>query len=85
MSQKLMNFHTANFIIMSAPNILKIRSQMPQKMGVHQENISVKCVPPQTHFYKSKTGVYRGIPIILIFDPKQRLWVLVRTAPLRRF
>ena len=32
-----------------------------------------------------KTGVYRGIPIFLIFAPKHRLWVLVRTASARRF
>ena len=28
----------------------------------------------------SKTGVCRGIPIFLIFAPKHRLWVHVRTA-----
>ena len=33
----------------------------------------------------SKTGVCRGIPIFLIFTPKHRLWVLVRTASARRF
>ena len=33
----------------------------------------------------SRTGVYRGIPIFLSFDPKHRLWVLVRTASARRF
>ena len=32
------------------------------------------------HLY-SKSGVYRGTPIFLIFDPKYRLWVLVRTTP----
>ena len=34
------------------------------------------------HFYivNFKTGVYRGMPIFLILDPKQRLWVQVRTA-----
>ena len=32
-----------------------------------------------------KIGVYRGVPIVLIFDPKHRLWVLVRTALARRF
>ena len=30
-------------------------------------------------------GVYRGIHNFLIFALKQRLWVLVRTAPVRRF
>ena len=44
--------------------------------------MSVKCVPPLLF---SKTGVCRGIPIFLIFAPKHRLWVLVRTASLRRF
>ena len=39
-------------------------------------NMSVMYTP----LFISKTGVCRGIPIFLIFDPKQRLWVLVRTA-----
>ena len=51
---------------------------------VHQENMSVKCLPPQTPLLYSKTGVRRGIPIFLIFAPKHRLWVLVRTASPRR-
>ena len=42
--------------------------------------MSVKCVPPQTPLLYSKIGVCRGIPIFLIFAPKHRLWVLVRTA-----
>ena len=33
----------------------------------------------------SKTGVYRGIHYFLIFAPKHRLWILVRTASVRRF
>ena len=40
---------------------------------------------PKTHFYLSKTGVCRGASIFLIFAPKHRLWVLVRTASSRRF
>ena len=36
----------------------------------HQENMSVKCIPPQTPLLYSKTGVCRGIPIFLIFAPK---------------
>ena len=47
--------------------------------------MSVKCVPPQTPLLYSETGVCRGIPIFLIFAPKHRLWVLVRTASARRF
>ena len=44
----------------------------------HQENMSVKCIPPNTPLLCSKTGVCRGIPIFLIFAPKHRMWVLVR-------
>ena len=42
--------------------------------------MSVKCIPTHTPLLYSKTGVYRGIPIFLVFAPKHRLWVLVRTA-----
>ena len=51
---------------------------------VHQDNMSVQCIPPHTPLIYSKTGVYRGIPIFLNFDPKHRLWVLVRTTSPRR-
>ena len=42
--------------------------------------MSVTCIPPQTPLLYSKTGVRRGIPIFLIFAPKHRLCVLIRTA-----
>ena len=38
---------------------------------------------PYTPLLYSKTGVCRGIHIFLIFAPKHRLWVLVRTASAR--
>ena len=44
--------------------------------------------PLEPHFYIDKLGyarVCRGIPIFLIFAPKRRLWVLVRTASARWF
>ena len=44
-----------------------------------------KILPPYTPLSYSKTGECRGIPIFLIFAPKHRLLVLVRTAPARRF
>ena len=47
--------------------------------NVHHKNMSVKCVPLYTPHLYSKTGVYRGIPILLIFDQKHKLWVLART------
>ena len=48
--------------------------------GMHQENVSAKCIPSHTPLLYSKTGVCRGIPISLIFAPKHRLWVLFRTT-----
>ena len=50
-----------------------------------QENMSVPCIHPYTPLLYSKTGVWRGIHIFLIFAPKHRLWILVRTASLRQF
>ena len=48
----------------------------------HHENKSVKRRPPYTPLLYSETGVYRGIHFFLIFAPKHRLLVLVRTASL---
>ena len=50
-----------------------------QNILIHHANMSVKCIPPYTPLLYSKTGVYRGILFFLIFAPKHRLWVLVRT------
>ena len=33
----------------------------------HQENVSVKCIPPQTLLLYRKTGVSRGTPIFFVF------------------
>ena len=44
----------------------------------HQENMSMKCIPPETPLLYSKIGVDKGIiPIFLIFTLIYRLWVLV--------
>ena len=51
----------------------------------HRDNLSVCFIPQYTPLLYSKTGVYRGIHFFLIFALKHRLWVLVRTASLRRF
>ena len=53
--------------------------------GFHHITKTSPCTPPYTPLLYSKTGVYRGIHIFLIFAPKHRLWVLVRTASLRWF
>ena len=61
------------------------------KDGVQQGYHLLSLVTKTVHnHYKcitrySKTRDYRGIPNFLIFDPKHRLWVLVRTAPVSRF
>ena len=47
-------------------------------------HVYAKYTPLYPPLY-SKTGVWRGIPIFLIFDPKHRLWVLIRTASRRQF
>ena len=51
--------------------------QVPSAFDLYQESMSMKIPPPYTPLSYSKTGVYRGIPIFLIFDPKHRLWVLI--------
>ena len=50
--------------------------------SIYQECMSVKCISPSTPllFGKKKTGVCRGSPNFLIFDPKHTLRVLVRTG-----
>ena len=48
----------------------------------HLENMFMLCIVPFTLLLYTKTGVYRGIFILLIFDPKPRLWVLVMKAVL---
>ena len=60
---------------------------MPKLMSL-KDNMSVWFIHPYTPLLYSKTGVYRGgggIHYFLIFALKHRLWVLVRTASLRRF
>ena len=54
---------------------------------MHQENMSVNCIPPNKSFLYRRSGVYMSVPILLIFDAKHRLWVhvLVRTASARQF
>ena len=46
----------------------------------HQESMSMKCL-----YLYSITAVYIGLRIFLIVDPKHRLWVLDRTALVKRF
>ena len=36
--------------------------------------MSMKSIPPRNQILCSKAGVFRGIPICLIFAPKRRLW-----------
>ena len=50
----------------------------------HQENMPINSIPLEPHFYIVKLGVYMDVHFFLIFAPKHRLWVLVRTASARR-
>ena len=54
-------------------------------MLTRQDNISVQYIPSYTPLLYSKTGVCRGMHIFLIFVPKHRLWVLIRTVSARGF
>ena len=54
-------------------------------VSMHQDNTSMCFIPQYTPLLYSKTGVYRSIHYFLIFALKHILWVLVRTASLRRF
>ena len=52
---------------------------------IFQDNMSLCFIPPYTSLLHSKTGVYRGLHYFLIFAVKHILWILVRTASMRRF
>ena len=59
-----------------------------QKETIHVssgKHVLEMYTPVNPTFIWKKTGVCGGIPIFLIFAPKHRLWVLVRTASARRF
>ena len=46
----------------------------------HENNMSVQYTyTPLNSMFYSKTWVYRGIPVFLVFDPKYRLYVLTCT------
>ena len=75
----LLSVRFLSFIVQLFSNSMKFLNK------THQENMPVKYIPPYTPLLYSKTGICRGIPIFLIFAPKHRLWVLVRTASPRRF
>ena len=50
----------------------------------YHDNMSVLYIPPYTPLLYSKTLVYRCIHFFLIYAIKHRLWVLIRTASMRR-
>ena len=43
--------------------------ELTKKTKVHQENMSMKQVPPQTSLLCSETGIYRGIHFLFFFVP----------------
>ena len=44
------------------------------------KHVHVKYTPSYPTFIQQNWVLLKGIPIFIIFDPKQRLWVLIRTA-----
>ena len=71
----MMNVNAINSMIYLKK--VKVDNDQEMTQSDHQENMSVKRLPPKPHFNVEKTGVCRGIHIILIFAAKHRLWVLV--------
>ena len=51
---------------------------------IHHGNLSMYWTPSPPHFYIVKLG-FTGVNFFLIFALKHKLWVLVRTASMRRF
>ena len=49
------------------------------KCTAHQDNIVLEVYTPSNPLFNCKTGVCRGIPFVLIFDPKRRSGVHVST------
>ena len=74
--RKLIGYH----FYMSSNNVVGDFVIRPIEPSNHEENMPVKCIPPQTQPFYSKTWICRGIPNFLVFDPKHRMWVLVRIA-----
>ena len=51
--------------------IQKGKNQENRKFsGLHQDNMSVKCIPPLTQYYIVKLGFLGGLPIFLTFALK---------------
>ena len=70
-------------LVVSLTYLSKFNGSLDPFRAEHQKHMSVKCIPPQTPLLYRKSGVCRGIYFFLIFAPKHRLWVLVRTASLK--
>ena len=69
----------------SRVNLLFFRSFLQNGQAHRHENIPIWFWPLKPHFYIVKLGFTEIYIIFLISAPKQRLWVLVRTASVRRF
>ena len=68
---------------------MRIHSWCSERIKSASVLITKTCLyyfdPLKPHFNNRKTGVHRVYIIFLIFAPKHRLWVLVRTASPKRF
>ena len=74
-----------NFSDFSYSDKLNTETEINHRLSIY---IMITCpcnvYPLTPHFYIVKLGL-TGVYIFLIFALKHRLWVLVRTASLRRF
>ena len=60
-----------------------ISSEVQREMATSGKHVHAIHTPAYTSLLYSKTGGWRVNLFFLIFTPKHRLWVLVRTASLR--
>ena len=77
--------HTLYAAIVNALDNCPKHTRNRYEQKYNQDYMSVCFITPNTPLLYSKIVVYRGIHNFLIFALKHRLWVLVRTASLRRF
>ena len=70
--------------VSSGGNVLKLIQTTNMQNCTSQKQVCVTNTPFTHHFYYVKLW-FTGVYFFLIFAPKHRLWVLVRTASLRRF
>ena len=70
--------HTSNIFLGSLYQCYEKHVLLKDATSRHQESMSVKFMSTYTPLLYRKTGVCKGLPYFLNFDPKHTLWVLVK-------